>query len=125
HPGSGRPSMPSSPSMNRPSMPSAPAGAGGAPRTMAIPSLQEAEMAPTPPPPAGPPAPKMRTMLGQMSFGGPESMAQRGQQAIIGRLPTSDIVLPYPQVSGRHTAVSVSPDGMLLVTDLGSTNGTH
>ena len=45
---------------------------------------------------------------------------------MIGRLPTCDIVLPYPQVSGRHTSVMKAPDGVnLLVGDLGSTNGTY
>ena len=92
--------------------------------TMAIPSLMEAEVAPSAPVPPGPPGPKARTMLGQMAFSGPESMAS-GRVAIIGRTPGVDIVLPYPQVSGRHAGVAPTPDGMLAVTDYGSTNGTH
>ncbi len=61
-----------------------------------------------------------RTMFGSFDLSG-------GGKAIamIGRLPTCDIVLPYPQVSGRHTSVMKSPDGNLLVGDLGSTNGTY
>jgi ABC transport system ATP-binding/permease protein len=98
--------------------------------TMAIPSLMEApEMAAIlakagiARPPAGGGGIKNRTMLGQMAFG-PESMATR-RMAIIGRAQGSDILLPYPQVSTRHTGVSPTADGMLTVTDLGSTNGTH
>ncbi len=44
---------------------------------------------------------------------------------IVGRRPDSDIVLPYPQVSTRHLAVSRATGGNLLVVDLGSTNGTY
>jgi ABC transport system ATP-binding/permease protein len=90
-------------------------------RTMAVPSLQEAP-AHEPPPFAQGAAQsggKGRTMLGQMSFGG------QGGMAIIGRQQGVDIILPYPQVSGRHAGVAPTPDGMLAVTDFGSTNGTH
>ena len=98
--------------------------------TMAIPSLQEApELGP--PPPAPPPpgggslaGGKNRTVLGQMAFGGPESMAG-GRVAVIGRAENAEIVLPYPQVSSRHAGVAPTADGMLAVTDYGSTNGTH
>ena len=97
--------------------------------TMAIPSLMEAPEMAALLAKAGIGAPKggggikNRTMLGQMAFG-PESMATR-RMAIIGRAPGSDILLPYPQISTRHTGVAPTSDGMLTVTDLGSTNGTH
>ncbi|MFO0606535.1 MAG: ATP-binding cassette domain-containing protein [Polyangiales bacterium] len=62
-----------------------------------------------------------RTMFGSIDLSGAGKAI-----AMIGRLPTCDIVLPYPQVSGRHTSVMKSPDGAnLLVGDLGSTNGTY
>ncbi len=63
-----------------------------------------------------------RTMFGSFDLS-----AHTGGKAIamIGRLPTCDIVMPYPQVSGRHTSVMKSPDGNLLVGDFGSTNGTY
>ncbi len=67
------------------------------------------------------PAPQ-RTMFG--SFNLADGSGGRAI-AIIGRLPACDIVLPYPQVSGRHSSVMRSPDGSLLVSDLGSTNGTY
>jgi len=100
--------------------------------TMAIPSLMEAEMAAILRPAAGGPGGggggiKNRTVLGQMAFS-PESMAGAGagrRMAIIGRAEGADILLPYPQVSTRHTGVTPMPDGTLTVTDLGSTNGTH
>ena len=128
-PQGGYPAAPQRPSY--PQVPMPPSGAPGAPasgaregRTMAIPSLMEAEAAPAPlPEPPKPGAPKSRTVLGQMAFGGPESMA--GRAAVIGRTPGTDIVLPYLQVSGRHAGVAPTPDGMIAVTDYGSTNGTH
>ncbi len=84
-------------------------------RTMAVPSLQEAPELVSPPAAAG----RVRTMLGEKALGG------AGRQATIGRQPEADIVMPYPQVSSRHATVAPTPDGMLAVTDLGSTNGTH
>jgi ABC transport system ATP-binding/permease protein len=96
-------------------------GAGRSSRTMAVPALMEAEVAPS----IAPAGPKARTMLGQMAFGGPESMAAGHRIAVIGRTPGVDIVLPFPQVSGRHAGVAPTPDGMLAITDFGSTNGTH
>jgi ABC-type multidrug transport system ATPase subunit len=96
--------------------------------TMAVPVLMEAELAaiapPAPPRPGGAAGVKNRTMLGQMSFT-PPSGGAAARMAIIGRAEGSDIVLAYPQVSTRHTGVAPTTDGMLAVTDLGSTNGTH
>jgi ABC transport system ATP-binding/permease protein len=45
--------------------------------------------------------------------------------ADIGRTEECDITLPYPQVSSSHARISRTADGNLLVTDLGSTNGTY
>jgi ABC transport system ATP-binding/permease protein len=94
-------------------------------RTMAIPVLMEAPKMEKGPPSSVAGAPSgargRRTMLGQKAFEG----AASGRMAIIGRDPSADIQLPYPQVSTRHTGVAPTADGMLAVTDLGSTNGTH
>ncbi|MFI2709562.1 FHA domain-containing protein [Micromonospora sp. NPDC018662] len=46
----------------------------------------------------------------------------RGVQ-VIGRAPTADVVLPDPHLSRRHASVQATPEGVVL-TDLGSTNGT-
>ncbi|ATO16721.1 FHA domain-containing protein [Micromonospora sp. WMMA2032] len=46
----------------------------------------------------------------------------RGVQ-VIGRAPSADIVLADPHLSRRHATVQATTDGVLL-TDLGSTNGT-
>ncbi|MEZ4393108.1 MAG: ATP-binding cassette domain-containing protein [Polyangiales bacterium] len=71
-------------------------------------------------PGASQPGAPQRTMFGTFDLaGGGKAIA------IIGRLPTCDIALPYPQVSARHTSVMKSPDGNILVGDLGSTNGTY
>lgn len=70
----------------------------------------------------GQPGGQHKTMFGtfDLSSGGSKAFAT------IGRLPTCDIVLPYPQVSARHTSVMRSPDGTnLVVGDFGSTNGTY
>src|ERR687893_1513487 len=44
--------------------------------------------------------------------------------AVIGRDPSSGIVLDDPESSRRHASVSVSGDSV-TVEDLGSTNGTY
>ena len=69
---------------------------------------------------ATPPRPQQRTFFGSINL---EDAGIR--QAIIGRLPTCDIVMPYAQLSGRHASVMRGTDGSLLITDLGSTNGTY
>lgn len=42
----------------------------------------------------------------------------------VGRLTTSDVVLPHPMVSRRHLEIRRTENGV-VVTDLRSTNGTH
>ncbi len=42
----------------------------------------------------------------------------------VGRLTTSDVVLPYPMVSRRHLEIRRTENGA-VVTDLRSSNGTH
>lgn len=45
-------------------------------------------------------------------------------EIIIGRAPECDVVLEWVNVSRQHARLQISPQGMLL-TDLGSTNGTQ
>jgi len=44
--------------------------------------------------------------------------------AVAGTAPECDIRLSNPVISSRHALFEVLPDGMIRVTDLGSTNGT-
>ncbi|MHB8220592.1 MAG: FhaA domain-containing protein [Acidimicrobiales bacterium] len=46
------------------------------------------------------------------------------EPVVIGRLPECSVVLGDPNVSRRHAEVRHTPDGV-VVTDLGSTNGTR
>ena len=99
--------------------------------TMAVPSLMEADIMALRALPlaaaggGGGGGRGYRTMYGQMAFGGPGSVPTQGRVAVIGRMPEVDFVLPFVQVSGRHAGVAPTPDGMIAVTDYGSTNGTH
>ncbi len=53
------------------------------------------------------------------------TIALDGRRMVVGRGRDSDIVLhDDEQVSRRHATLEERPDGTLLVTDLGSTNGT-
>ncbi|WP_010355978.1 FHA domain-containing protein, partial [Streptomyces acidiscabies] len=47
-----------------------------------------------------------------------------GGQIRVGRSTEADVPLDDPDVSRVHCAVTLSPDGLVTVTDLGSTNGT-
>lgn len=51
------------------------------------------------------------------------SRASAERTITIGRLPENDVVLNYPQVSGRHARIVVH-DGHAEIEDLGSSNGT-
>jgi len=78
------------------------------------------------------PVPDMRTgaAVGRLDFlSGPlagQSFALReGQQIIIGRSHSCSVpIVGASSISGRHCSVSLD-GGMVLVTDLGSTNGTY
>jgi diguanylate cyclase (GGDEF)-like protein len=43
----------------------------------------------------------------------------------IGRLPDCGVLDPDPSVSRAHARIGLGPEGGFVVTDLGSTNGTH
>jgi pSer/pThr/pTyr-binding forkhead associated (FHA) protein len=52
------------------------------------------------------------------------SVEVTGEVFTIGRNPAAKLVLTDPQVSSRHAAIEIAPDGSYLVRDLKSTNGT-
>lgn len=47
------------------------------------------------------------------------------KELLIGRAPEADICIPDRHVSQRHARFMVSPEGVVFVQDLGSTNGTY
>ncbi len=47
------------------------------------------------------------------------------EHTIIGRGADCDVVLPWRQVSRRHARIVRRPDGIYVLYDLGSKNGTH
>jgi diguanylate cyclase (GGDEF)-like protein len=47
-----------------------------------------------------------------------------GSQGVLGRSPDADIVISDPSVSRYHARIDVDAEGALIVSDLGSTNGT-
>lgn len=56
---------------------------------------------------------------------GPRAVAlARGTQLVLGRDPASDLVLTDQRTSWQHAAISRDGAGSVVVTDLGSTNGT-
>jgi pSer/pThr/pTyr-binding forkhead associated (FHA) protein len=55
---------------------------------------------------------------------GSQQFTLQTNSVIIGRLTTSDIVLPYSHISRRHAELRTHK-GIWWITDLGSTNGLH
>lgn len=47
------------------------------------------------------------------------------KELLIGRAPENDVVIEDQNVSKRHARVVVSPEGVVFVEDLGSTNGIY
>lgn len=47
-----------------------------------------------------------------------------GGSVSVGRASDNDVVIAVPQVSGKHCRLSANAQGMILLEDLGSTNGT-
>ena len=58
-----------------------------------------------------------------LPLGGGDPIPLLGTALVVGRRESSDIVLRFPNVSGRHCELTVV-DGYWVVKDLGSSNGT-
>jgi pSer/pThr/pTyr-binding forkhead associated (FHA) protein len=56
-------------------------------------------------------------------IGGGDPIPLLGPSLVVGRRESADIVLRFPNVSGRHCELVVS-EGYWVVRDLGSSNGT-
>jgi predicted component of type VI protein secretion system len=69
-------------------------------------------------------APHGSVQLGELvPLGGGDPIPLLKPELSVGRRESSDIVLRFPNVSGRHCELSVV-DGHWVVKDLGSSNGT-
>lgn len=114
-----RPQAPA-PSASAPAMPAAqPSGFAVPPTSVQQPAAPQA----APQSGGAPERTKHRTVFGSFDL---SSLQGGGKSvAIVGRSPEVDIVMPYPQLSSRHASITKSPDGSLLITDLGSLNGTY
>ncbi|WP_030682176.1 FtsK/SpoIIIE domain-containing protein [Streptomyces rimosus] len=67
--------------------------------------------------------PRLRVVSGP-DAGGVHLLHGQGGAIRVGRSAQADVPLDDPDVSRLHCAVTVEPDGSVLVTDLRSTNGT-
>lgn len=62
-------------------------------------------------------------MLGELiPCGGGDAIPLLGRKLMVGRRPSCDIVLPFPNVSSHHCELELK-DGHWNVKDLGSSNG--
>ena len=107
------------------SLTSYPSHVGVNPLAQTTPAVPSPVPAPTAPKPTPPVASNVVANRPRTFFGSINLQDAGIRQAIIGRLPSCDIVIPYAQLSGRHASIMRGSDGSLLITDLGSTNGTY
>ena len=56
---------------------------------------------------------------------GKEFQASAGEKLSLGRDPKNTIPIPQPYVSSRHAEVALTEDLRIVLTDLGSSNGTY
>ncbi|QXC61417.1 FHA domain-containing protein [Aquihabitans sp. G128] len=75
------------------------------------------------PPPVALPAGQVVAVVGGIDAGRSVALAP-GLPVAVGRHPDGQLVLQDPSVSARHARLEVTPDGRVLVSDLGSSNGT-
>jgi hypothetical protein len=84
--------------------------------------------APPPKPAAPAPAAKARAPKLEVVTGPPTVIGKtfplQPKPTVIGRDPLADLSIPSERISRRHCQLEPSPDGMFLVSDLGSSNGT-
>ncbi|MCU1462715.1 MAG: hypothetical protein JWO37_2790, partial [Acidimicrobiales bacterium] len=73
--------------------------------------------------PPSPPAPVELCLVGGTGAGRRIPLVAGAQ--VIGREASADVVVDHPTVSARHARVLVDPAGGVVVTDLGSANGTR
>lgn len=67
---------------------------------------------------------RLVSMQGRDTLSVKGARLSRGQSAILGRDHASDLLLEETSVSRRHARLRLDPSGQLIVTDLGSANGT-
>ena len=54
----------------------------------------------------------------------PEIPLARGESKVVGRSDQADVIVDEPSLSRRHAQINVTPEGVVTVEDLGSTNHT-
>src|SRR3989304_4831672 len=54
----------------------------------------------------------------------PEIPLARGESKVVGRSDQADVIVDEPSLARRHAQINVTPEGVVTVEDLGSTNHT-
>ena len=63
-------------------------------------------------------------MNGPNGFPGRAFGLAPGKPTVIGRDPAADVPIPSERISRRHCQLEPTPDGLFVLVDLGSSNGT-
>jgi pSer/pThr/pTyr-binding forkhead associated (FHA) protein len=88
-------------------------------------------MAVKPVPPAGKPpgksvkpGAKVVVINGPPGFAGKVQPLATGKPTVVGRDPTAEVSIPSERISRRHCQFEPTEDGVFVLADLGSSNGT-
>lgn len=76
------------------------------------------------PPVNGGAGPRLEVVHGPAGFQGKTIPLQPGRACVMGRDPGADLTIPSERVSRRHCQLQPSQDGVYVLEDLGSANGT-
>ncbi|MBI3723149.1 FHA domain-containing protein [bacterium] len=69
-------------------------------------------------------SPKLLVVNGPQGIAGQTFAVALGRPTVIGRDPEADISIPSERISRRHCQLEPTPDGVFVIMDLGSSNGT-
>lgn len=67
---------------------------------------------------------KLLVVNGPQGYAGKAYPVQTAKPTVIGRDPQADVPIPSERISRRHCQLEPSEDGLFVVADLGSSNGT-
>jgi len=74
--------------------------------------------------PGGKVTAKLQVVNGPQAVLGKLLPVTAGKPNVIGRDPQADLSIPSDRISRKHCQIEPTPDGLFVLTDLGSSNGT-
>lgn len=67
---------------------------------------------------------KLQVVNGPPGYAGKAYPVHAGKATVVGRDPQADVPIPSERISRRHCQIEPSEDGVFVISDMGSSNGT-